>query len=465
MDSGFTSAALALAAGAFVAPFAHAGGVRIVRLLGDKNFPDIASAVAAAQEGDVLLVGQGDYGPFTLDRKSLSIWAAPGASVTVHNDQGAPWSSSIVNLATGQTVILSGLEIQGAHSSDALVLANSQGIVRIQDCEIAGWGGWIAPSCSGSDGSPGVSVNGCTAVALLRCSLRGGAGEWISEFACWCADGLDSAWAGAGASALRVDSSRVALYDTQVVGGTGGSFTGKTGCGDHPGDGATAMTAASSEAFASGGTFQGGDGGYAPGWAPIFGSGGSGVFLDSRSVLDALDCQLAGGSGLPPGAPSSGTGWVTPLAGTRRVVIAPALLPEHSQLDVQLDGLAGDEVWMPRSTRLDHQLSQPLLSVWLISLPLRMPVAPSATLPPGGTSATLPALFIPLGATHALWATQGMFVSPGEARLGSVRQLLSLSLTVGPDCNGNGTSDYVDVLFGGAPDLNHNLIPDACPGG
>jgi hypothetical protein len=153
------------------------------------------------------------------------------------------------------------------------------------------------------------------------------------------------------------------------------------------------------------------------------------------------------------------------LAGTRRVVIAPALLPEQGPLDVQLGGLAGDEVWMPRSIRLDHQLSQPLLSVWLIALPLRMPVAPSATLPPGGTSATLPALFIPLGATRALWAIQGMFVSPGEARLGSVRHLLALSLTVGPDCNGNGTSDYVDVLFGGAPDLNHNLIPDTCPGG
>jgi hypothetical protein len=30
------------------------------------------------------------------------------------------------------------------------------------------------------------------------------------------------------------------------------------------------------------------------------------------------------------------------------------------------------------------------------------------------------------------------------------------------DCNGNGINDLEDVLGGGAPDANHNLIPDAC---
>ena len=476
MKSSLVRVALALGAGAALALPVQAGGVRIVCAAGDQNFPDIASAVAAAQAGDVLLVGEGTYGPFTIDGKSLSIWAAPGATVTVDNALGVPGICSVANLAAHQAVIVSGLEIRGgAHSATALLLASNQGFVRIQDCSVSGWGGWFADGCQGANGRIAVAVNACARLALLRTTIRGGSGEWVSWALCYCPDGLDcgegldGASAGDGAVGMEVSSSRVACYDSVVSGGAGGSFDYKTGCGDCPGNGATAMQISASEVFASGSTFLGGGGGIAycgiPPLCSVLGSGGYGVYVDGFSVLDALDCDLVGGVGAPPGAPWSGSGWMTPLPGSARKLSAPAILPEYGVFDVELAGLTGDAVWLPRSGVLDHELYVPLLSVWLIGRPLRMPRVPAAILPPGGMAATLPPLSIPAGATHAQCNLQGMFVSPGEARLGSARHMLGLSITVGPDCDGNGTSDYVDVLFGGAPDLNHNLIPDGCPGG
>jgi choice-of-anchor C domain-containing protein len=50
----------------------------------------------------------------------------------------------------------------------------------------------------------------------------------------------------------------------------------------------------------------------------------------------------------------------------------------------------------------------------------------------------------------------------GSGFLAGARHALILSPTVGPDCDGNGTSDYLDVITGASPDENHNLIPDAC---
>jgi len=49
--------------------------------------------------------------------------------------------------------------------------------------------------------------------------------------------------------------------------------------------------------------------------------------------------------------------------------------------------------------------------------------------------------------------------------LGSPAVLLLLDRDSGPDCNGNGVSDFLDVIEGVSADANHNLIPDSCPGG
>ena len=50
----------------------------------------------------------------------------------------------------------------------------------------------------------------------------------------------------------------------------------------------------------------------------------------------------------------------------------------------------------------------------------------------------------------------------GRSVFGSPRHALVLSPTVGPDCDGDGLSDYYTIALGLVPDTNGNLVPDAC---
>ena len=61
-------------------------------------------------------------------------------------------------------------------------------------------------------------------------------------------------------------------------------------------------------------------------------------------------------------------------------------------------------------------------------------------------------------------AVQGFaFAASGRRRLANVRHQLAIDPTSGPDCNGNGINDYVDLLAGFSSDADGDLIPDECP--
>ena len=66
-----------------IVPLADAGGVRIVDAGGRRNFADVQSAVDAAQDGDVLLVGAGTYPGFVIDAKEISVFAVPSGALGV----------------------------------------------------------------------------------------------------------------------------------------------------------------------------------------------------------------------------------------------------------------------------------------------------------------------------------------------------------------------------------------------
>ncbi|MCC7013884.1 MAG: hypothetical protein IT454_15105 [Planctomycetes bacterium] len=60
-----------------------AGGVVIFDAPGLGVLPNIQSAVNAATSGDVLLIAPGSYPSFTIDGKSLNVFALPGDAVHV----------------------------------------------------------------------------------------------------------------------------------------------------------------------------------------------------------------------------------------------------------------------------------------------------------------------------------------------------------------------------------------------
>jgi hypothetical protein len=107
------SFALALGVG-LLAP-ASAAGVITVAGSGPADFTQIADAVAAARDGDLILVSPsaGSYAAFTIDGKALVISSAQA---------GTPVSTrqiTIENLAAGQTCVLRGLDATAPNNAFA----------------------------------------------------------------------------------------------------------------------------------------------------------------------------------------------------------------------------------------------------------------------------------------------------------------------------------------------------------
>jgi hypothetical protein len=78
----------------------------------------------------------------------------------------------------------------------------------------------------------------------------------------------------------------------------------------------------------------------------------------------------------------------------------------------------------------------------------------------GTLNASVPTPDLPAGSLHERRFSQVAVRGSGLVYLGSGAVLYLLDRQSGPDCNGNGVSDLVDVLEGASADANHNLIPD-----
>src|SRR5262245_21258714 len=79
------------------------------------NFTDIPPAIAAAADGDVLLVAGGMYSGFSVTGKGLKILGSAGGGTTLVGTLAAPASSSIAGITPGSLVYL-----------DRVVLAHSR---------------------------------------------------------------------------------------------------------------------------------------------------------------------------------------------------------------------------------------------------------------------------------------------------------------------------------------------------
>jgi hypothetical protein len=436
-------------AGLFTLP-AFAGQVVIVDGPAAGTYVDIASAVAAAQEGDVLLVGPGSYGAFTIDGKSLSVFAQDPTRSFV--------AQPIVvrNIPAGASVVLHGLQSTGSGTvgADALAIENVQGDVRVQACRLTGRRGFFA-SGSTPTGGDGAYVVGSPRVVFVDCVLTGGKG----------ADGSTWNLGGTGGNGLQASQSSVAVVATRCVGGSGGAG-GTCGLG---GDGARLFGVQASFVAAS---IEGGSGGAAPFQAWCSGDGGDGLEA-WQSTVRRLDTEVA------RGALGSGGDWTCAgsngdtlvgdashvfESGVRRPLELSPFGFASQPVPATVTAFAQDSLSLRASRRGVFNLDPVPAGPLLVAAPPGSHVTFLGVVPFNGTFL---ASFTPrplAGARLVRVDRLQLVVDSAAGRLlGEPAVLAVFSPALGPDCNSNGLPDTFDIATGGSLDVDLDGIPDECP--
>jgi hypothetical protein len=326
---------------------------------GQGGYPQIQAAVAAAQDGDALLVRSGSYSGFSIVDKGLLVVADAGATVSI---QGPV---SVDSLSPNKSVLLAGLVVHGSSAqpagSAAFSAQNDAGSVRIEECTILG-----ADASSTTAGQVGLSLDSDADVALSACTIQGGHGLDAYQVV------MDG---GAGGLAVSADASSVAVHDSVLRGGDGGSGGwGHIDPGGDGGRGGAAYRLDEGFVFVAGSDLYGGAGGPGGNSGPCLGggypgaggAGGPGVRAIGASPphpnLALLGNQMfpgnggAGGvdtSGVcygdgPPGANGSAVsappGTVESFAGTSRRFSAPRVARENTIVAMPCQGQPGDVV-------------------------------------------------------------------------------------------------------------------------
>jgi hypothetical protein len=115
-----------------LAPLIRAG--QVLRVGPTRPFATIDAAIAAAADGDLILVDPGSYPPFTLDGRSLAVIAAAGPFTVV---PGAQAQVRVRNVPAGGTVTVSGiLAAIPTGNAPAIEIQSCPGTVRIGEAVI-----------------------------------------------------------------------------------------------------------------------------------------------------------------------------------------------------------------------------------------------------------------------------------------------------------------------------------------
>jgi hypothetical protein len=202
------------------------------------RFTDIPPAIVEVPAGDTLLVRNGKYSGFLLE-KSLIILADSGHHPAMFNYE----DSTIAHIPAGGSVVISGFSMA---ISNCLRVSDCQGSVVIDDCEI-----------DGSTSDPALTIQDCSMVSLSRLHVTGEyVGSWtsypfeegarfrnstviVSECLFEGGEGMDE-WgddAYPGTPAITSEDCKLFVQATSALGGRGGSVTGIEPYG-YGGDGA-----------------------------------------------------------------------------------------------------------------------------------------------------------------------------------------------------------------------------------
>lgn len=435
--SRLLAGAAAVAVVLAMAPQLAAQGVRIVGPTGTSNFTSIQAAVDAAVNGDVILIAPGTYTGFTIAYKSLTLAAATGP-VFVNG------SVQVLGLPLGNQAALIGLHAIGGTGGHGLWVANCAGHVLVQDSSFLGHYG----------GQSGIEVSSSFSVALVGCSGTGSDGYYVGD----------------GGDGLRSSNSSVAAYDCAFEGGPAESIPEAAGNGGwgYRGDPGSLL-------LASGTIATGGAGGSS--WTcSLSGTGGAGFGVAPGAELYLLDAEAIAG---PGGAdPCGGHGGVLPgvfnqggtllnyPAAARTLNPRPAVISDNTDWPLSIWGQSGDRIYLPSSRIQGGTFAPNLFGVWLIDLPAKSGALLGVVPASGNLIALRSGPDVPAGLTHRTIISQVAAVDvAGKRILGPATMRIVLNREAGPDCNGNGVQDYVEIIEGLVPDVNHNLIPDTCPGG
>ena len=263
----------------------------------------ISAAVAAAADGDFILVRQGIYPEdLVLDAKGLTVQAEAGVLVRVEH-------TIVRNLNANQTVAIRG--IRWGFGERLMDLTDNRGPIWIEEAQpsdsfwasgrILGCESVVLRSCAfgsgflNADGGPGLSVGDST-VALYECESRGGTVHTGNT---------------PGSPGLHIDASVVTLYASTVIGGTGDSAV-----------------------FGGGG-----------------GDGGPGILLSGGGVIDMVGSSICGGY---PGADNRSMGpdfrvidgTLNQYTSVPRILITPSPLRSEDTTTVTLTGVPGDTAFV-----------------------------------------------------------------------------------------------------------------------
>lgn len=288
--------ALAVSAIAFTAPRTW-----IVDVNGSGDFRDIPPALAAASDGDIILVKPGAYSGFTLSKKvtvkaettvvqigkPIVIDSVPagtgGAVVSGIEVTAATWPQLTVNQCAGD-VVLESITLDDGSGSGTVpgIDIESSASVSIYDSHMAPFVGSFGPMVTVVDSS----VRVCRADWTGGMSIQGGVGE----------------------TAVWADHSTLVFEEPKITGGHGFDAFGWMGHYDgEPGTGGLAMYANYCTIWIIGdenASITGGEGGYYfdnySGYWSYAKPGGAGLELWNSDCIVSR-CVIAGGKGYPNG--------------------------------------------------------------------------------------------------------------------------------------------------------------------
>lgn len=381
----------------------------------------LSIAASQAADGDTILVRPGQYGPFTIDGKSLRL-IADGASAQVI----AVGECRIQNLGAQQSVVVRGLFMTGTLVGvPRLFIEQCAGSVLIEDCDVH-----TAISASAPLWSASTYVRDSQRVVFARCTMEtgGGGGFFVTN--------LTGTFT--GPHGLMARDSHVALYDCVVRGTTSPKVGGQGGHGAHVLGGSL---------FASGCSFSGGQGG--PGgftstpFGPIKvpgGPGGDGIQLTASSspaIGRFLDCTFDAG---PGGAAAPGTfggipgqPWTALQQATASFIAEPArsfdsTSPIHAGQSTTLTftAPAGELVFTAATLGMQPTYVNALAGTLVPTVPFLFTTI--GTVPASGTLVlTLPLPILPPGTGALSIVHQAVYgTSAGFARLGAPSTLVLL---------------------------------------